>query len=75
MFTFLDYDPGFTLSVLQPLALKTLPLFISQAEADVPEALRLSLLQIIFDLLMVHDRTFLASGEENVRLSVLCRFH
>ncbi|KAF7330334.1 Chromosome condensation complex protein [Mycena venus] len=51
--------------IAKNLALKTLPLFISQAEADVPEALKITLLQIIFDLLMVHERTLLAPGGEN----------
>ncbi|KAJ6577355.1 nuclear condensing complex subunit [Mycena capillaripes] len=50
--------------IAKPLALRTLPLFVSQAELDIPEAFRLSLLQIIFDLLMVHERTFLAPGED-----------
>ncbi|KAJ6570219.1 nuclear condensing complex subunit [Mycena vulgaris] len=51
--------------IAKPLALKSLPLFVSQTEADVPEVLRLSLLQIIFDLLMAHERTILAPGGEN----------
>ncbi|KAJ7454809.1 nuclear condensing complex subunit [Mycena latifolia] len=51
--------------IAKPLALKSLPLFVSQAEAQIPEALRLSLLKIIFDLLMTHERTILAPGGEN----------
>ncbi|KAJ7671638.1 nuclear condensing complex subunit [Mycena polygramma] len=51
--------------IAKPLALKTLPLFISQAEENIPEAFRISILQIIFDLLMIHERTFLAPGTEN----------
>ncbi|KAJ6460347.1 nuclear condensing complex subunit [Mycena vitilis] len=51
--------------IAKPLALKTLPLFISQAEENIPEAFRMSILQIIFDLLMIHERTFLAPGTEN----------
>ncbi|KAJ7678541.1 nuclear condensing complex subunit [Mycena rosella] len=51
--------------IAKALALNSLPLFVSQAEADIPEELRLSLLQIIFDLLMSHERTILAPGGEN----------
>ncbi|KAJ7722735.1 nuclear condensing complex subunit [Mycena maculata] len=50
--------------IAKSLALKSLPLFVSQAEANVPEALRLNLLKIIFDLLMVHGGTILAPGGE-----------
>ncbi|KAJ6631026.1 nuclear condensing complex subunit [Mycena sp. CBHHK59/15] len=51
--------------IARSLALQFLPLFLSQAEANVSEVLRLSLLQIIFDMLMVHERTILAPGGEN----------
>ncbi|KAJ7352471.1 nuclear condensing complex subunit [Mycena albidolilacea] len=53
--------------IAKNFALKTLPLFVSQAEEDVPEELKISLLQIIFDLLMVHERTLLAPGGENAQ--------
>ncbi|KAJ7510357.1 nuclear condensing complex subunit [Mycena galericulata] len=51
--------------IAKNLALKFLPVFVAQAEEDVPEVLKLSLLHIIFDLLMVHGRTIFAPGGEN----------
>ncbi|KAJ7242768.1 nuclear condensing complex subunit [Mycena haematopus] len=56
---------GLICLIAKGLALKTLPLFLSQAQANVPEPLRISLLHIIFDLLMVHERVFLDPAGEH----------
>ncbi|KAJ7178845.1 nuclear condensing complex subunit [Mycena crocata] len=51
--------------IAKRLALSSLPLFISQAKAEVPEVLKIKLLHIIFDLLMVHEQRILAPGSED----------
>ncbi|KAF8207192.1 nuclear condensing complex subunit [Mycena galopus ATCC 62051] len=55
---------GLICLIAKNLALKTLQSFLTQAEANVPEPLKITLLHIIFDLLMVHERTLLASEGE-----------
>lgn len=71
----LVYNPGFTFPLLQSLALKMLPLFVTQAELDMPDAFRIRILHIIFDLLMVHERTFLAPGEDVSLFASVAKFH
>ncbi|KAJ7284629.1 nuclear condensing complex subunit [Mycena rebaudengoi] len=58
--------------ISKSLAIKSLPLFVSQAEApNVPEVFRLSLLQIIFDLLMVHGPRILGAENTETALNFL----
>lgn len=47
------------------MALNSFQLFLSQVQAA-PEVLKLRVLQIIFDILMVHDAEFLGKGNVNV---------
>ncbi|KAJ7086065.1 nuclear condensing complex subunit [Mycena belliarum] len=52
--------------ISKSLAVQTLSMFVAQAEPpQVPEALRLTLVQIIVDLLMTHERMFLRPGGDN----------
>lgn len=53
---------------MQRLALQSMQLFLGQITSS-PEALKLSILQAIFDMLMVHENDFLGKdGGDNVRL-------
>jgi condensin complex subunit 3 len=47
------------------MALSSMQLFMGQLAASPPESLKIRVLQIIFDLLMVHDRV-LVSHETNI---------
>lgn len=49
------------------MAVNSLQLFLSQVQAA-PEMLKLRVLQVVFDMLMVHELDFLAKGSENVRI-------
>lgn len=51
---------------LQRMALNSFQLFLSQIQAA-PEVLKLRVLQIVFDVLMVHDGEFLGRGSASVR--------
>jgi condensin complex subunit 3 len=55
--------------VLQRMALNSFQLFLNQIQTS-PEILKLRVLQVVFDMLMVHEPDFLAKGSENV-----CYFH
>ena len=48
------------------MALSSFQLFLSQVQSA-PEVLKIRVLQVIFDVLMVHDRDFFAPGSPNVR--------
>lgn len=47
------------------MALNSFQLFLSQIQAA-PEVLKLRVLQIVFDILMVHDAEFLGRGNVGV---------
>ena len=49
------------------MAVNSFLLFIGQIRPATPEVLRIRVLQIIFDILMVHDRDFLGPDNVNVR--------
>lgn len=47
------------------MALKSFQLFLSQLQMA-PEALKITVLHVVFDILMVHDSDFLGPGSINV---------
>ncbi|KAJ7746625.1 nuclear condensing complex subunit [Mycena metata] len=56
---------GLLCIIAKPFALQSVNILVAQAESDaISEVLKISLLRIIFDLLMIHYRIFLAPGEE-----------
>lgn len=57
---------GLCCLIARRMALNSFQLFLSQIQAA-PEVLKIRVLQIVFDILMVHDRDFLGPGSSNVR--------
>ncbi|KAJ7039564.1 nuclear condensing complex subunit [Mycena alexandri] len=56
---------GLLCIIAKPFALQSVDILVAQADSDaISEVLKISLLRIIFDLLMIHYRIFLAPGEE-----------
>jgi condensin complex subunit 3 len=53
------------------MALNSFQLFMSQVQTA-PELLKLRVLQILFDVLMVHDRDFLGANSANVSIYTDC---
>lgn len=53
----------------QRMAMRSMELFISQMDSA-PEALKISIIQVVFDMLMVHENDFLQEGSENVSARV-----
>ena len=49
------------------MALNSFQLFLSQVQTA-PEVLKLRVLQVVFDVLMVHEGDFLANASVGVRL-------
>jgi len=49
------------------MALNSFQLFLSQVQAA-PEVLKLRVLQVVFDVLMVHENDFLAKGNAGVSI-------
>lgn len=52
------------------MAVNSFQLFVGQIQSA-PEVLKLRVLQIVFDILMVHDAHFLGPTSPNVSVSVL----
>ena len=52
------------------MALNSFQLFLSQVQTA-PEVLKLRVLQVVFDVLMVHEGDFLANASVGVRLCLL----
>jgi len=48
------------------MALASFQLFLAQIQSS-PEVLKIRVLQIVFDILMVHEGEFLGKGGEHVR--------
>lgn len=48
------------------MAIRSLSLFLGQLGQS-PEGLQIRILQIVFDMLMVHEADFLGEANENVR--------
>ncbi len=60
---------GLCCLIARRMALNSFQLFLSQVQAA-PEVLKLRVLQVVFDVLMVHEGDFLANASVGVR-----RFH
>ena len=52
------------------MALNSFQLFLSQVQAA-PEVLKIRVLQVVFDILMVHEGDFLANGHVDVSFPVI----
>ena len=57
---------GLCCLIARRMALNSFQLFLGQVQSA-PEVLKIRVLQVIFDVLMVHDRDFFAPGSPNVR--------
>jgi condensin complex subunit 3 len=55
---------------MQRMALNSFQLFLGQIQSA-PEVLKIRVLQIVFDILMVHEGEFLGKGGESVSLHTL----
>ena len=51
---------GLCCLIARRMALNSFQLFVSQVQSGAPEVLKLRVLQVIFDILMVHDKDFLS---------------
>ena len=51
---------GLCCLIARRMALSSFQLFVSQVQGGAPEVLKLRILQVVFDILMVHDRDFLS---------------
>jgi condensin complex subunit 3 len=59
---------GLCCLIARRMALNSFQLFLSQVQAA-PEVLKLRVLQVVFDVLMVHEGDFLANASVGVRRS------
>lgn len=59
---------GLCCLIARRMALNSFQLFLSQVQTA-PEILKLRVLQVVFDVLMVHEGDFLANASVGVRLS------
>jgi len=62
---------GLCCLIARRMALNSFQLFLSQVQTA-PEVLKLRVLQVVFDVLMVHEGDFLANASVGVRLIRLC---
>ena len=51
------------------MAINSFQLFVNQLQSA-PEVLKMRVLQIVFDILMVHDSAFLSQGNTSVRIAL-----
>lgn len=56
---------GLCCLIARRMAMNSIQLFLSQIQSA-PEVLKLRVLQVVFDVLMVHDRDFLGPNNPNV---------
>ena len=52
---------GLCCLIARRMALNSFQLFVSQVQGGAPEILKLRILQVIFDILMVHDKDYLSA--------------
>jgi condensin complex subunit 3 len=62
---------GLCCLIARRMALNSFQLFLSQVQTA-PEVLKLRVLQVVFDVLMVHEGDFLANASVGVRRVILC---
>lgn len=60
---------GLCCLIARRMALNSFQLFLGQIQTA-PEILKMRVLQVVFDVLMVHDRDFLGPNNTNVRISL-----
>lgn len=63
---------GLCCLIARRMALNSFQLFLSQVQTA-PEVLKLRVLQVVFDVLMVHEGDFLANASVGVRLILILR--